>query len=109
MDYSILNRQEVSTIELSKCESLRVSIAQNEGTVDVTVGIDGEEPIYEGRGLSHIEFTLNISQPGTYQISVTGHKACGTVSFIKVIDGDGLNHNDVNHVLSSMVLNSFHG
>lgn len=91
MDYSALNGQKVSSMILSEGESVRVSIAQKEGVVDVTIGIDGKEPIYEGNGLSHIDFTLNISQSGTYQISVTGHKACGTVSFIKVNDGEALN------------------
>lgn len=84
MDYSMLNQQEVSFMTLSEGESVRVSIVQKAGVVDVTVGIDGSKPIYEGNGLENIDFTLNISESGTYQISVTGHNACGNVAFIKV-------------------------
>lgn len=83
MDYSVLERQEGSSLALTAGDVLQVSIAQETGTVDVIVGINEKEPIYEGNGLTNISFTLNISESGTYQVSVTGHDACGCVVFQK--------------------------
>lgn len=84
MDYTVLNQQEDSFLTLAEGDSLQVSIAQESGTVDVIVGIDGREPIYEGNGLTDTDFTLNILESGTYQIAVTGHNARGSVVFTKV-------------------------
>lgn len=84
MDYAVLNRQEQASLELTAGDAIMVSIAQESGTVDVIVGINEKEPIYEGNGLTNTSFTLNITEAGTYQIIVTGHSACGSVSFTKV-------------------------
>lgn len=81
MDYSILNKQEDTVMELLSGDKLQVEIAQTHGSVDVTIGIDGEEPIYEGTNLTKISFTLNIGKAGDYHISVTGNEAEGYVLF----------------------------
>ncbi len=81
MDYSIFNRQEDAFINMSEKDKLQVEIRQTEGNVDVTIGIDGEEPIYQGNALTKISFTLNINKSGKYRISVTGNNAKGYVSF----------------------------
>jgi len=81
MDYSILNKQEDTVMELLSGDELQVEIAQMEGSVDVMIGMDGEEPIYEGSDLTEISFTLNIGKTGDYHVSVTGNKAKGYVSF----------------------------
>lgn len=84
MDYTVLNRQEQASFELTAGDAIMVFIAQEAGTVDVIVGINEKEPVYEGNGLTNTSFTLNISEAGTYQIAVTGHAACGNVSFTKM-------------------------
>lgn len=81
MDYAILNKQEDTVMELLSGDELQVEIAQTKGSVDVIIGMDGEEPIYEGNDLTEISFTLNIGKTGDYHISVTGNKAEGYVSF----------------------------
>lgn len=86
MDYLRLNRQESASLTLAEGDSLRVTVAQEAGTVDITVGIDGKEPIYKGNGLTEIAFVLHISEGGRYQIMVTGHHACGKISFTKDAD-----------------------
>ena len=83
MEYSILNQRETAYLELAAGDALRVTIRQETGSVDVLVSIDGEEPVYEGNGLADCSFSLNISETGRYLISVTGHKACGSVTFVK--------------------------
>lgn len=83
MDYSILDKQEDAVLELDSGDILQVKILQTTGNVDVTVGQEGAEPIYEGSTLTDVDFTLNIDKSGDYQVSVTGHNAKGTVSFVR--------------------------
>ena len=81
MEYSILNKQEDTVMKLRPGDQLQVEIAQTKGSVDVMIGMDGEEPIYEGNGLIEIGFTLTVGKTGDYHIFVTGNKAKGYVSF----------------------------
>ena len=87
MEYSVLNREETAELVLQAGEQLRVTLSHTEGTVDVTVGMDGNEPIYRGRGQQNAEFVLEIAVTGNYHISVSGHQAKGNVSFTR-ISGD---------------------
>ena len=50
MEYSALNREEAAELVLQAGEQLRVTLSHTEGTVDVTVGMNGKEPIYRGNG-----------------------------------------------------------
>ena len=84
MEYSILNQQEDSSLMLLAGDSIQVAISQKSGTVDVIVGMDGNEPVYEGNNLTNMGFTLNVNETGTYKISVIGHNACGSVVFTKI-------------------------
>lgn len=81
MDYTVLNRQEEAFLHLAAGDMLQVELAHEKGTVDVTVGMDGKDAIYEGNGLAKLRFILNITEDGDYRISVTGHKARGSVTF----------------------------
>lgn len=83
MDYTVLDRQEDSFFTLAEGDTVLVSVAQEAGTVDVVVGIDGQEPIYEGNGLTEFSFALNITRSGTYRISVVGHGARGRIVFTR--------------------------
>ncbi len=81
MEYSVLNREETAELVLQAGEQLRVTLSHTEGTVDVTVGMDGNEPIYRGNGQQNADFVLEIAETGNYHISVSGHRAKGNVSF----------------------------
>ncbi len=87
MEYSVLNREETAELVLQAGEQLRVALSHTEGTVDVTVGMDGNEPIYRGRGQQNAGFVLEIPETGNYRISVSGHRAKGNVSFIRISGG----------------------
>lgn len=92
LDYTALNEETSGELILAAGDSLCVDIRQTEGTVDLTVGISGEAPIYQGNDLTEIQFTLNIPASGNYCVSVSGHKAVGSVTVEKVIpDGDSPN------------------
>ena len=84
MEYSVLNREETAELVLQAGEQLRVTLSHTEGTVDVTVGMEGQEPIYRGRGQQNAEFVLEIAETGNYHISVTGHQAKGSMSFTRI-------------------------
>ena len=84
MEYTVLNRTDTANMELSEGEELRVAISHTAGNVDVTVGQPGKEPIYRGTGQTNAEFILTIPETGGYRISVTGHRANGKVSFIRL-------------------------
>lgn len=82
--YTLLNQQERGTLALCQGDYLRVSIVQTRGDVDVTVGMEGQTPIYQGSTLTIAEFSLEIPATGTYRIDVTGHEAVGSVDFVRI-------------------------
>ena len=87
MEYSILNREESAGLNLTEGDRLQVSLSHTEGTVDVTVGMNGKEPIYRGNGQQNAEFVLEILKKGNYHISVSGHQAKGKIAFIRIPGG----------------------
>ena len=84
MDYSVLNREQTADLTLSAGDTLRVTLAHESGTVDVTVGMEGQTPIYRGAGQANAEFALPIGEAGVYHISVIGHQAKGRASFVRM-------------------------
>ena len=84
MEYSILNREESAGLNLTEGDRLQVSLSHTEGTVDVTVGMNGKEPIYRGNGQQNADFVLEIAETGSYHIFVSGHQAKGSISFTRI-------------------------
>ena len=87
MEYSILNREESADLPLTEGDRLRISLSHTEGSVDVIVRLEGQEPIYRGRGQQNAEFVLEIAKTGNYHISVSGHQAKGNIAFIRIPGG----------------------
>lgn len=85
-EYSAFRQREEAVIPLAAGDSLWVSVIQTSGWVDIIVGIDGTEPIYEGNGITEMEFSLYISESGSYRITVTGHNASGSVAFQRITE-----------------------
>ena len=84
MEYSILNREESADLNLTEGDRLQVSLSHTEGSADVIVGMEGQEPFYRGRGQQNAEFVLEIAKTGNYHISVSGHQAKGNISFTRI-------------------------
>ena len=84
MEYSILNREESAGLNLTEGDRLQVSLSHTEGTVDVTVGMEGQTPIYRGNRQQNADFVLEIAETGSYHISVSGHQAKGNISFTRI-------------------------
>jgi hypothetical protein len=81
MEYSMLNQEESADLNLTEGDRLQVFLSHAEGTVDVTVGKEGQAPIYRGNGQQNADFVLEIAETGSYHISVSGHQAKGNISF----------------------------
>ena len=88
MDYAVLNREESADLYLEEGDQLRFSFAHSSGSIDVIIGQEGKEPLYRGTDQKNGEFSLPVSEAGTYHISVTGHQAKGSVSFTRVPAGE---------------------
>ena len=84
MEYSMLNREESADLTLREGDCLRVSLSHTDGSVNVTVGMEGQEPIYRGNGHQNAEFVLEIAETGSYHIFVSGHQAKGNISFTRI-------------------------
>jgi len=84
MEYSMLNREESADLDLAEGDRLQINLSHTEGTVDVTVGMEGKEPIYRGNRQQNAGFILEIPETGNYQLSVSGHQAKGNVSFTRI-------------------------
>ena len=84
MEYSILDKEESAELKLTKDDQMQVHISHTAGNVDVIVSQKGEEPIYKGTEQENADFILTIPKTGSYQISVTGHRAKGEVSFTRI-------------------------
>ena len=84
MEYSMLNREESADLTLREGDCLRISLSHTDGSVNVTVGMEGQEPIYRGNGHQNADFILEIAESGNYHISVSGHQAKGNVSFTRI-------------------------
>ena len=84
MEYSILDKEESAELKLTEGDQIQVRISHTAGNVDVTVGENGEEPIYKGTGQENADFILTIPKTGCYHISVTGHRAKGEISFTRI-------------------------
>ncbi|MBQ3277144.1 MAG: hypothetical protein IJH47_08855 [Oscillospiraceae bacterium] len=80
MEYSILDKEESAELKLTEGDQIQVHMSHTTGNVDVTVGRDGEEPIYKGTGQENADFILTVPETGGYLISVTGHRAKGEIS-----------------------------
>ncbi len=71
MEYSILNREASADLNLTEGDRLQVSLSHTEGYVDVTVGLNGKEPVYRGNGQQNAGFVLEIAETGIYHVSVS--------------------------------------
>ncbi len=87
MEYSMLNREESADLNLMEGDRLQVDLSHTEGSADVTVGMEGKEAIYRGNKQQNADFVLEITETGSYHISVYGQQAKGSVSFSRISEG----------------------
>ena len=83
MEYEILNTTYTEKLELKKNEVIKVEIVNDSGNLNISVIGESGEKVYKGNDISSSSFSLTIPKDDTYEFSVEGKKAKGSVSFKK--------------------------
>ena len=83
MEYSILNTSDHREMSLKTGDVIDTTVVSDDGSVDIQVENSAGESIYSESDVPTSEFEIAISQDDTYTFTVTGHRAKGSVSFIK--------------------------
>ena len=83
MEYSIFNTSDQWTMPLKTGDVIDATVVSDDGSVDIQVENSAGEPIYSETDVPTSEFEIVIFQDDTYTFAVTGHRAKGSVSFIK--------------------------
>lgn len=66
---------------LQKGDTIDVSVARVSGELEITIGQEHRDPIYEGRNPQLGSFRVTVPEDGGYLLSVTGKQAQGNISF----------------------------
>ena len=83
MEYSILNTSDHREMSLKTGDVIDTTIVSDAGSVDIQVENSAGDSIYSETDVPTSEFEIVISQDDTYTFTVTGHRAKGSVSFVK--------------------------
>lgn len=66
---------------LREGDAIDVRIDQACGELALSIGREGQEPIYEGRNPELSAFRVTVPEAGEYLLCVSGKRAAGSVSF----------------------------
>lgn len=66
---------------LHQGDTIQVEINRTAGELSISIGQEGQAPVYEGRNPDLTSFRVTIPEDGTYSLSVTGKQAKGSISF----------------------------
>ena len=83
MEYSILNTSDHREMSLKTGDVIDTTIVSDAGRVDIQMENSAGASVYSETDVPTSAFEIVISQDDTYTFTVTGHKAKGSVSFIK--------------------------
>lgn len=78
--YDLFSGERAYTVKVAEGETLavRVSIQTDAGTLDMTIGQSGQEPVYSGHGMENGSFTVNLRASGTYRVLVRAERHRGS-------------------------------
>lgn len=80
VEFYPLNEELAEAFSLKEGDVIEVCIIRNKGQLEIVIGQQGKEPIYEGNGDSG-SFQVNVPEDGSYTITVSGKRADGSVDF----------------------------
>ena len=83
MEYSILNTSDYREMALKAGDVIDTIIVSDDGSVDIQIENSAGASVYSETDVPTSAFEIVISQDDTYTFTVTGHRAKGSVSFIK--------------------------
>lgn len=81
LDFSYMDKSDSQTMYLASGDTLEVTYEVRGGSVDVTIGISDQDPIYRGNDVQTGSFELPIQEAGEYVVSVNASKASGRLEF----------------------------
>lgn len=87
LEYSVFTGTDDHVMRLEAGDILKVEIVSEAGGVDLTIGMEGQEPVYRGRQLPDSAFSVRIAVPGEYTIGALGSAAKGSIH-IEAVKGD---------------------
>ena len=82
-----MNGTDSETIVLQEDDTLHVSWQIESGRVDIAIGIEGEEALYQADDRpagDKADFYVEIPQTGSYTITVSAREAKGQIEFMKM-------------------------
>ncbi len=79
MDYSILNGTFTHTLRLKVGDVLNIDLKVDEGSLGAVIQQEDGTTIYQNENLETSQFTLEIAQSGTYQVTITGLNTKGSI------------------------------
>ena len=86
LDIDCMTGTDQVTMELSAGDTLAVQFETVKGFVYMEIKEPNKSTLYAGNGKGVTEFTVNLSESGTYVIYVEAHHAKGTI-YIQQMDG----------------------
>ncbi len=75
-----MNGSDRHTLQFEAGDTLQVHFQTEEGTLTLEIQSPSGTPIYTGNGRGVADFTLNISESGTYTVLVQARQAKGQIS-----------------------------
>lgn len=87
MEYKVLNKTDSQLMQLEEGDKVDFEIVSEAGRLDIVVWKEEEDPIYTGTDIPTGPFQITITESGTYNFSVTGRRARGSVSIMKAEKG----------------------
>lgn len=84
MEYTVFNTTDSQTLELERGDRLSVEIVQEKGTLSLSIEGEGGEPLYADEDAQSGSFELEIPEDGSYQVTVSGEQARGSLSVVRL-------------------------
>ncbi len=78
MEYKPFNKTDTHKLEVDADEAISVKLILEGGSLGLTIQKDDNAPIYQSSGLTEsCEFTVNVTEAGTYTVTQVGNEAVG--------------------------------
>ena len=86
LQFNWMNRTDSETVPLAEGDALRISWQIESGQIDVSIGMEGKEAIYQANDRTagdEADFCVEIPETGSYTITVSAREAKGWIEFLK--------------------------
>ena len=86
LQFERMNMTDSETMALAEGDALHVSWQIESGKIDVVIGMEGEEAIYQANDRlagDEADFYVEILKTGSYTITVSAREAKGQMAFLK--------------------------